>query len=170
MALLTLGVLLEGGQDLPGAVAAYRAVLELPRTDATGTALAARAHLLTARALERETGRSEEAIEHFRAAARLAPDMVDGHLDLAAALARRGDLEDAVAAYRLALAVDPSHAAVRSGLAETLRRAGRCVEAREELERGIAEIPGDAGLRELYTSLLASCPDPTSRAESPDPR
>jgi tetratricopeptide (TPR) repeat protein len=170
MALLTLGVLLEGRQDLPGAVAAYRAVLELPRLDATGTALAARAHLLLARALERRTGRFEEAIEHLRAAARLAPDMADGHLDLAAALARRGDLEEALAAYRLALAVDPDDGDVRRGLADTLLRAGRCIEAREELERGVAKLPGDPGLRELYTRVAASCPDPASRGGKSRPR
>ena len=167
MARLTLGVLLEARQDHTGAVAAYGAALELPRQDATGTAVAARAHLLLARALERQAGRSEEAIEQLRAAVRLAPDMVEGHLDLAAALARRGDVEEAVAAYRLAQAVDPRHGAARRGLAETLLRAGRCLEAREELERGMAKIPGDTGLRELHARVAASC---HSRREEPPPR
>jgi superkiller protein 3 len=157
MALLALGGLLEARGEPAAALAAYRKVLSGGTADPARAPLEARAHLLIARRLAAEGDGDGEVLEHLRAATRLAPDLPEAHSALAAGLAARGEAAGAADAYRLALGLDPSDAAAHAGLAEALLGMGRCIEAREHLERNVSRVPEGSGLRELLERVRGVC-------------
>lgn len=68
-----------------------------------------------------------------------------------------GNLEDAVTYFEAALATDPNKAEAHRGLAEAHLRGGRPAEAAQEVEKYLAQRPGDRqGLRlafDIYSAL-----------------
>jgi tetratricopeptide (TPR) repeat protein len=61
-------------------------------------------------------GRLDEAIDQYRMALEIAPEIAAGHNDLGTALAMRGRLEEAVAELTLAAKYDPNDAGIRGNL------------------------------------------------------
>jgi tetratricopeptide (TPR) repeat protein len=135
-----------------------------------------------------DLGRTEEAAEHFRRAAiedaptaaglsrQVRGRLANQHADLAEAYADAGALERAIEQYRRALELGPEFHDLRLRLGRVLLRAGRHLEAREELERVVAaraELPeamtalglarylsGDAaGAEEVWRACRAGRPD-----------
>jgi tetratricopeptide (TPR) repeat protein len=84
-----------------------------------------------------EAGRSDEAIEQFRAASRLSPGYSDPHLNLGNVLTRMGRDADAVSEYRLALPGNPSNANVLYNLGQALRKTGDLAGATEAFGRAL---------------------------------
>jgi len=71
----------------------------------------------------------EESLRYFRESLRVKPDNFMTHLNLGAALAEWGQLDQAEAHLRTALRLNPGSARVRSALARVLERQGRSAEA-----------------------------------------
>jgi tetratricopeptide (TPR) repeat protein len=100
-----------------------------------------------------DLGRTDEASELFRRAARedrggqsglprqAAARLANLHADLADAYAESGAFDAAVEQYRRALELGPEYHDLRHRLGRLLLRAGRHLEAREELERVVAAKP-----------------------------
>ena len=110
------------------------------------------AHLHRAVVLS-EMGRNEEAAEGFRAAGSDEP-RVDGgfprpiaarlanqHAALGEAYAEAGDLNKAIDQYRQAISLGPTFHDLRYRMARLLLEAGSALDAREELERIVADHP-----------------------------
>jgi hypothetical protein len=83
--------------------------------------------------LRDEQGQPERAIEHFRAALAIHPDLAYAHNNWGIALARQGKWDEAIAHYREALALAPASVETHLNLAVTLDRANRPAEAARHL-------------------------------------
>ena len=94
-------------------------------------------------------GAAEDALRHFREAARLDPGYADAHLQIGNLLGAAGRLEEAAAAFGRAVAADPDAPAPRLQRATTLMDLGRFAEAVPELERYLELAPRDARARQL---------------------
>ena len=119
-------------------------------------------------------GRHDLAIQAFREAARIAPDRALPHVGLAAALARLDRVDEALAAYRAALARAPDDEGALRGradlleaqdrpaeaagsldhLAGVLERAGRTADACDVARRAL-ELAESRGRRRLVQTLVA---------------
>jgi tetratricopeptide (TPR) repeat protein len=86
-------------------------------------------------------GRPQGAVDVLRSLARTSPDLSHAHRMLGVALARTGDLTGAEAAFRRALALDPTDGPTVVGLGELLTQSDRPREAAEVLEP-VASRPG----------------------------
>jgi len=86
-------------------------------------------------------GLDAEALEHWRQAADLAPDLLPIGLGYAEALSADGQHEEAIAALEMILVINPEDEAARLGRARALAAAGRMSEARSELESLIDTSP-----------------------------
>ncbi|HUF70873.1 MAG TPA: tetratricopeptide repeat protein [Longimicrobiales bacterium] len=101
----------------------------------------ARAHAVAA------TGDLEAAIAATDSILDRHPDDVAA-LDARARFAERErDMDHALRLWRRALALDPANGAARAGLAGSLRRQGRALEARREVAVALAAAPDDADVR-----------------------
>jgi protein O-mannosyl-transferase len=92
-------------------------------------------------------GKTREAIEHLRAYVRALPDDINSiraYILLGRALARDGQTEDAMLAYREALRRQPLNADARGGLADALLARERFDEAIGEYEEYLRAMPGSA--------------------------
>ena len=110
------------------------------------------AHLHRAVVLS-EMGRNEEAAEAFRAAESdepradggfprpIAARLANQHAALGEAYAEAGDLNKAIDQYRQAISLGPAFHDLRYRMARLLLEAGRALDAREELERIVADHP-----------------------------
>lgn len=92
---------------------------------------------------------SDDALRHFREAARLDPGYADAHLQIGNLLGAAGRLEEAAAAFGRAVAAEPDAPAPRLQRATTLMDLGRFAEAVPELERYLELAPGDDRARQL---------------------
>lgn len=93
------------------------------------------AHYTMARVLRTRRGRRQAALRHAQRAVELAPNDADAHNLLGVVYRTLEDKDGAGAAYRAALAIDPTHALARSNLALlTLGRAGH-----EQIMAGLRE-------------------------------
>ena len=88
-----------------------------------------------------DVGRSEDALEAHRAAARLRPGWTDAHRNAALTLLTLDRAEEAVAEARAAVAADPAPAASWSVLGRALLAIGRLADAADALDRALALAP-----------------------------
>jgi len=109
-------------------------------------------------------GEDDGAIEHFRAATRLDPELLDAHVKLGNALARSGRLPEAVAEFTRALELNPGDRELRLKRATILLNQGRGGDAIAELRRLVREQPEDPTARIRVAEALEALGDP-ERAE-----
>jgi Tfp pilus assembly protein PilF len=114
-------------------------------------------HTLFARALEaaprsavlhsnfavilRSEGKTDEAIDHYRAALAVEDDLPQTHYNLGNALASRRDLDEAIAHYRRATELDPRFVMAHYNLGGALRSQGRFSDAAESYRRAVEVRP-----------------------------
>jgi len=91
-------------------------------------------------------GRIDEAIAALQEAARMHGGRADVHNALGVAFERRGDVAHAEAAYRDALAAEPTHGAALSNLYDLLGKDERAAQAEDELAALAARFPDDVGV------------------------
>jgi protein O-mannosyl-transferase len=101
-----------------------------------------------------ESGRGDEALEHYRAAA---DDEPRAHYALGFELEKRGRLSEAVAAYQEYLERQPNDvqapvAHIRLGI--TLRQVGKLPDAARSLEAALAMTPADPDALGAYAEVL----------------
>jgi Flp pilus assembly protein TadD len=99
-------------------------------------------------------GRFAEAAEELRRALEARPESVEARINLAAALARQGDREGAIARLREAVELAPANATARFNLALLLSAGGSSREAIEHLTAAVAARPQDAEARRELARLL----------------
>ena len=130
----------------------YQLGLALSRTDKTeegkleldkGLKLTAddernrKANALEAQAkLEMDKGETQQAAENLGKVVQLLPDYAEGHLTLAQALAKLGDLEGSIPEFKRALELQPNLYAAHFGLGQVLRRKGKPRGRRVGISRG----------------------------------
>jgi len=81
------------------------------------------------------------------------PDYVNAHTNMANLLDESGRGEEAIAHYREAIRLDPTHVLARVNLAVTLARAGRLGEAIAELEAALRLDPGNEAARKMLEEM-----------------
>lgn len=88
-------------------------------------------------------GRPEEALDHFRTAARLKPDFDEAryHLGVMAAVAK--NLPEAEQEFLAAIAANPAHYKARNNLGTLYLNQRRVEEARQQFEEALRLNPGD---------------------------
>jgi superkiller protein 3 len=85
-----------------------------------------------------------EAVRFLTAAAALRPESPGACLNLAAALANKGQVDEAIACFKKAIALDPKYAAAHFGLGNALLDKGQVDEAIACFKKAIALDPKDA--------------------------
>jgi tetratricopeptide (TPR) repeat protein len=101
-------------------------------------------------------GRLEEAIEHYRHALRLKPDLPETHYNLGVALAKGGAIQDAVDHFQQALRLKPDYAAAQNSLAIVLTTLGQVDEAIEHFQQAVRLKPDWAAAHQNLADCLAS--------------
>jgi tetratricopeptide (TPR) repeat protein len=150
-----LGIALASEGNLQAAIEQYQQVLRVsPRN-------AAAQYNLGVLFLEEKSER--EAVNHFDAAVALDPGFKMAHFQLANLLMAEGNYSEAVPHYTRAidLGLDSEFTRLMKSLA--LVRLRRYVEARSELEKGVAAFPESASLATALARLLAACPEGSVR-------
>jgi protein O-mannosyl-transferase len=95
-------------------------------------------------------GESKEAIEHFRQALQINPNLASAHNNLGLALAAQGQMQAAVEHYREALRINPDHANAHYNLALALAGRGQMAQAVQQYREVLRIDPSDA---EAYNKL-----------------
>ncbi len=88
-----------------------------------------------------QTGRMQEAREHFEQALRINPDDAEAHHNYGVLLQRLGRVPEAIAHYEEALRIKPDFAEAHYGLAIALAQAGKAPEAIELLQQALRIKP-----------------------------
>jgi tetratricopeptide (TPR) repeat protein len=101
-------------------------------------------------------GRTDEAVEQYRAVLEIAPEKVEAYVNLGETLAEAGRLEQATGYLQRAVAIAPANASARVNLGDVLAALGRKDEAKSELGRAIELDPGRAAAHNDLGVLLAS--------------
>lgn len=83
----------------------------------------------------------DDAVEHFKSAILLKPDLREAHFDLGLAYHRMGRLEDAVASYEEAVRLSPGIAETYWNLCTALRTLDRIAEARKACDEAVRLEP-----------------------------
>ncbi len=113
--------------------------------------------------IELKSGSIDRAVEEYRAALVLDPDLVAARLDLGAALGLLGQYQESAEILRRLVEADPGNIRARVGEADALAASGRSLEARRRLEEGWQAIPESVELLQALARLLASADDPETR-------
>jgi tetratricopeptide (TPR) repeat protein len=132
-----LGELLQRIGDAPGAIAAFRRVIELVPDHE-------KAHYDLGNLLD-ETGRSEEAVVCFQTTLEFSPWFYEAYNGMALAQANLGRYEEAIRNYREALRLKPGFAAAHVNLGLALSRLGRIDEAKQHYLTALKLKPDSAG-------------------------
>ena len=150
-----LGIALAYEGNLPAAIEQCQQVLRLsPRN-------AAAQYNLGVLFLEEKS--PSEAVDHFDAAVDLDPGFKMAHFQLANLLMTKGDYAGALPHYTRAIDLGFDNEFVRLMKSLALVRLKRYVEARSELEKGVAAFPESASLAAALARLLAACPQGSVR-------
>jgi tetratricopeptide (TPR) repeat protein len=88
----------------------------------------------------------ERAATEYEAALRFTSDRPDGRAELGSFYMRQGRLDDSLAAFRSALALDPKFVPAYVNLADLLRSQGRDVDAEQALREGLRQTPAAPAL------------------------
>jgi len=123
-------------------VAAARAPLALSQAGAQGRAATAD-ELLRQAIAEQQRGDLKAAIEDYRKALAIKPDMGEARANLGAALAATGDLDGAIREDSRALDNAPDKTGVRMNLALAYYKKGDWKHAQQEFAKVVAARPGD---------------------------
>ena len=99
--------------------------------------------LMRAAIAAQQHGDNQAAIENFRKALAIRPDIVEAHAGLGAALAASGQLDAAIAEDTSALDAAPDKAAVRLNLGTAYYKKGDLVHAREQFEAVHTAMPAE---------------------------
>jgi tetratricopeptide (TPR) repeat protein len=100
-------------------------------------------------------GSVDEAIRHLKRAIELSGDsQPELHYNLGQAYGAKGDMENAAASFRTALAANPSSVKYRLWLAVTLLEKGETVEAKAEFEKVLAVEPENVDARTRVGIIL----------------
>jgi tetratricopeptide (TPR) repeat protein len=113
--------------------------------------------------IESRSGSPDRAVEEYRTALALDPNLVAASLDLGVALGLLGRHQESAETYRGIVDVDPGNIRARLGEAEALAALGRSREARQRLEEGWQSIPESVELLHALARILASADDPEVR-------
>jgi Tfp pilus assembly protein PilF/mono/diheme cytochrome c family protein len=100
-------------------------------------------------------GRPREAVDHFVASSRLAPDVAATHFNLGTALVASGRRAEAIEEYREALRIAPDYAHAHNNLGSLLMAAQRLDEAQSHFRRALAIDPSYAEAHNNLGKLLA---------------
>jgi protein O-GlcNAc transferase len=92
-----------------------------------------------------QTGNLDSAIDCFRRAVAIGPDVAEAFSHLGAALEAHGKLDEAISAYRTALALQPDIPAVLNNLGTVLQDKGFLDEAASCFSRALLLAPENAG-------------------------
>ncbi len=110
-----------------------------------------------------ESGRVDEAIEHYRRAVAADPELTAARLNLAAELLRRGDAAGALPHFEATLEREPLEEQALLGRGVCLGRTARYREAVEHLEQARARLPTSHRVAHALARLLAAAPDDALR-------
>jgi arylsulfatase A-like enzyme/tetratricopeptide (TPR) repeat protein len=91
--------------------------------------------------IDRDLGRSDDAVAGYTRALELGPQRADLHSDLGIVLVGAGRTQEGLEHYRRALELDPEFLGARNNLANVLLRQGRTTEAIEEYRRALLRHP-----------------------------
>jgi len=145
-----LGNALAASNNLQGAIDQYRQVLSLMPGNAT-------AHFNLGMLLLEHS--EHGAIEHLRAAIASDPGLKVAHFQLANLLVKGKSYEDAVHHYSRVIELSPENEFARLMKALSLVRLAKYLEAKRDLEEGVASLPESNDLTLALARLLAACPD-----------
>ena len=98
--------------------------------------------------------RPEEAVELFRKALEINPNLVDAYYGMGFALENQGKYREAIEAYEKALEMMPKYAAARNNLGAVFARMGRDKEAYSEISRAVRDDPSYADAHHNLGALL----------------
>ena len=101
-----------------------------------------------------ETGRTDEAIAHFRKAAVIEPGDLETHNNLGIALRREGRMDEAIAEYGIALGIRPDDLDTNFNMGNALLQAGRVEEAMARYEKALEISPHFADARNNLGNAL----------------
>ena len=112
--------------------------------------------------LSRE-GDQESAIENYRRALELDPELNGARFALARLYATAGRFEESRQEFSLLVLINPADSASRRGEVTALTFLDRWPEARRKLEEGLTALPRDGQLAHLLARVLASAPESSVR-------
>ena len=101
----------------------------------------------------------DEAVQHYRSAIEIRPELVAGHSDLAVVLARQGKMDEAAKEFSKAIELDPRHASAHTNLGMVFLREGKSAEALEQWRIAAKLTPKDATLLGNLAWSLATSAD-----------
>ncbi|HEY1784277.1 MAG TPA: tetratricopeptide repeat protein [Pirellulales bacterium] len=146
-ALLARGIkLLDGGQVAAALTIGEKLASRYPSEERVWL-LQGRAQLLS--------GRHQEAGKSLRQAVKLAPDLVEGHLQLGLTLMQMGQLAPAAEEFRRAITLKPNLAAAHLDLGLALARQGERAEALVELRKAVDFGPHLGATHYFLAQVLA---------------
>ena len=86
-------------------------------------------------------GKTSEAIEWYRAAAKLQPEAPESYNSLGTALVKSGNTQEAVESFQEAIRLQPEYAAAHNNLGDAMLRSGRVAEAVEHFRTAVRLEP-----------------------------
>ena len=101
-------------------------------------------------------GDATQAVAHYQASIRLAPDVAATHYNLGLALVAARRVDGAIAAFRRAVELDPQHAEAHNNLGALLHLTGHADEAVQHYRRALALRPDNAEAHDNLGRLLST--------------
>jgi protein O-mannosyl-transferase len=101
-----------------------------------------------------KSGRSDEALAHWRKALAIRTDLIEPHNNLGKALASRGQFTEAIAHYRKAIEINPDCSSAHCNLGVALASLGRFDEALKHYRRAIQLAPDNIDARNNAGAIL----------------
>src|SRR5213592_3537765 len=110
-------------------------------------------------------GKPAEAIEHFREALRIKPDLAEAHNNWGMALDLQGKLPEAIEHFREALRIEPDLAIAHANWGVVLARQGKPAEATEHFQQALRSKPDSAEAHYGWAGALLAQGRPTEAIE-----